>query len=134
MRTNKPSNLQTITTEELGQYKLLYPLLFSLLDEMKELSKKKQDGALNAMKVKLANRLLTKVKTLLSKEPTDEFLDLLDEQNLPTNSDAVLIISQFKTALDSYRVKYYTYKIGKGESWNIEGGQEEYDGLEDTPF
>lgn len=124
MKSKKPSGQPTITKEALDQYRYLYPLLSSLLEEMKELSKKKQDGALNTMKVKLSNRLLTKIKAFLSNEPTDEFLDLLDEQNLPTNSDAVLIISQFKAAMDRYRNKYYTHKPGIGQTWTISDGED----------
>ena len=61
---------------------------------MKESSKKKTDESLNAFKVKSVNRVLTKVKDILKKEPTVDFLDILAEETLPTNSDAILIIGQ----------------------------------------
>ena len=97
---------------------MLYPILDALLNEFKELSKKKQDGALNEMKVKLSNRVLEKVRTLLANYPTIEFLDLLDDTKLPTNSDAVLIIAQFKAAMDQYKIKNSFWK-NHTYVWNI---------------
>ena len=73
------------------------------------LSKKKQDGALNEIKVKMTNRILLKAKTILKDDPTFEFLDLLDEVVFPTNSDAVMIIAQFKAAMEQYKKKHYEW-------------------------
>ncbi|MEO8854752.1 MAG: hypothetical protein ABI359_13300 [Ginsengibacter sp.] len=92
------------TTE---QFDMFFPILESVYSEIKELSKKKQDGALNEMKVKLTNRVLSKVKTILKDDPTLEFLDLLDEVSLPTNSDAVLIIAQFKGAMKQFKNRHF---------------------------
>ncbi len=89
------------------QFDMLFPILESVFNEIKELSKKKQDGVLNDVKVKMTNRILSKVKTILKDDPTVEFLDLLDEVTLPTNSDAVLIIAQFKAAMEQYKAKHY---------------------------
>jgi hypothetical protein len=106
-----------ISKEDADQFDLLYPMLRSVYDEMKEFSKKKQDGTLNAVKVKMTNRLLTKIKALLANHPTVEFLDLLDDQILPTNSDAVLIIAHFKSAMEQYRQKHHKYIKGIGDRW-----------------
>jgi len=98
------------------QFDMLFPILESVYNEIKELSKKKQDGALNEIKVKLTNRILSKVKILLNEDPTIEFLDLLDEVSLPTNSDAVLIIAQFKAAMEQYKNKHYGW-TGSDNAW-----------------
>ncbi|TYA84064.1 hypothetical protein [Seonamhaeicola marinus] len=99
------------------QFDMLSPILDSVYEEIKELSKKKQDGALNALKVKMTNRILSKVKTILKDDPTVEFLDLLDEESLPTNSDAVLIIAQFKAAMEQYHNKHYGWN-GIEHGWS----------------
>lgn len=114
----KTENRETATKEDVEQFAMLYPILDALLNEFKELSKKKQDGALNEMKVKLSNRVLEKVRTLLANYPTIEFLDLLDDTKLPTNSDAVLIIAQFKAAMDQYKIKNSFWK-NHTYVWNI---------------
>ena len=94
-------------------------ILDSVYIEIKELSKKKQDGALNEIKVKMANRILAKVKIILKDDPTIEFLDLLDEVSFPTNSDAVLIIAQFKAAMQQYKDKHYGW-TGIEHAWSTE--------------
>lgn len=112
------------TQEKADQHDMLYPILLSVFNEIKELSKKKQDAPLNAMKVKMTNRILSKVKAALEDDPTNEFLDLLDEEVFPTNSDAVLIIAQFKAAMDQFKDKHYGWD-GSEQIWNIEEDEED---------
>ena len=92
------------------------------------MSGKKQSEQLNLNKVKIVNKLLDKVLILLKDEPTIEFLQKLDEDDLPTNSDAVLILSQSLSAMDQFRSKYFhsdeweAFRIGK---WQTEDDEEE---------
>ena len=97
------------TQAEVNTYEMLHPMLEKIAFEVRELSKKKQDGALNELKVKMINRVLTQIKDLLKNEPSVQFLDLLDTDRLPTNSDAILIISQYAAALSAFHDKYYGY-------------------------
>lgn len=103
----KVKDQAAISENDVRKYEMLNPLLNSMLGEMKELSKKKQDGFLNKLKVSMINKILTQIKILLSTEPTSEFISLLDEDSLPTNSDVVLILSQYQSAMNQYRGKYY---------------------------
>jgi len=96
------------TEKNIEDYKLLKEMLGSLVRELRELSKKKQEGALNLTKVKMVNRILRPLKEeILKNEPAHNFLDLLDEAEIPNNSDAVLIISQYESALKEYKNKYH---------------------------
>jgi hypothetical protein len=95
------------TQAEVDTYAMLQPMLDKVANEMRELSKKKQDGALNQLKVKMINRVLTQIKDLLKNESSVQFLDLLDTDILPTNSDSILIISQYDAALSAFHEKYY---------------------------
>jgi len=112
----KPKGDYLIKESDVETCNMLSPLLHSLLEEMKELSKKKQDGVLNKLKAVMINKILKQVKDLLAREPTAQFIDLLDEETLPTNSDAVLILSQFKTAMHQFDGKYN--RKDPGESWS----------------
>jgi len=96
------------TKTQAEQFDMLFPMLKAVAEEIRELSKKKQDGVLNQIKVKAINRILAKVKAILNDDPTVEFLDLLDEIELPTNSDAVLMIAQFEAAMKQFKAKYYS--------------------------
>lgn len=105
----KKRKKQLPTKADIQRYEMLTPILNSIFNEIKELSKKKQDGLLNKLKVKMINRVLQKIKDILSAEPVTEFLDLLDEETLPTNSDAALIIAQYDAAMKQFKSKYYIY-------------------------
>ena len=96
------------TSDKVEKFEMLYPMVQSDLNEIRELSKKKQDEPLNKFKVKTINKKLEQVKLILSNEPTFEFLELLDEEMLPSNSDAVLLISQFIAAMEQFKSKYHT--------------------------
>jgi len=107
------------TKNQAEEFEMLLPILDSVFNEIKELSKKKQDGALNELKIKMTNRVLSKVKSILKDDPTVEFLDLLDEEVLPSNSDAVLIISQFRAAMSQFKGRFFGWN-GVDYVWTTE--------------
>lgn len=113
--TKKSTKEKKTTEDQLKLFSTISPLLQSAFNEVKEFSKKKQDELLNLKKVKMINRLLEKAKVVLKNEPTIDFLDMLDEDDLPSNSDAVLIMSQFISAMNKFRSDHY-----HSNSWGID--------------
>jgi len=91
---------------ELAEFLKLRPLLRSAITEVKEFSKKKPDGVMSALKVRLLNRLLEQLKAAMAAGPATEYLDLLDEDSLPDYSDAVLILSQYEAAMGSFSNRF----------------------------
>ena len=83
-----------------------------LLSEMRELSKKKPDTTLSKSKVKILNRVLTDIRTTLHEEAEGKYLDLLDDDDLPQNSDAVLVMVQYEDALKAFESRYRRYVEG----------------------
>ena len=70
--------------------------LKALHEEMSTLSKKKPGDAVNLFKLKYINQILTEANAILD----DNYIPLagfgtFDEESLPTNSDVVLILSQY---------------------------------------
>ncbi len=111
-----------VTTEEsVAVYQATNDIFLGLMKEIRELSKKKPDAIMSAGKVTIINRVLEDLKLFLDCEPEGKFLDLLDDDNLPQTSDAVLIMVQFETALNSFKDKYFqSYRTGPYEimsSW-----------------
>lgn len=109
------------SVEQIRLYGTISPLLHSAFNEIKELSKRKQDEELKLKKVQIINRLLGKAKEVLKNEPTVEFLDLLDEDELPSNSDAVLIMSQYISAMNKFHSDHYhsqDWEIGIKGEWD----------------
>jgi hypothetical protein len=104
----KEKNPNLPTRDDVKKFEMLYPMIESDLYEIRELSKKKQDEPLNKLKVKTINKKLIQIKDILKNEPTNEYLELLDEDTFPSNSDAVLMMSQFIKALKQYELRYYS--------------------------
>ncbi len=95
------------TEKNIEDYELLKGMLHSQKTEFDLLSKKKADEQLNPMKIKMANRVLEPLKELFEHEASHKFLDALNEDEMPTNSDVVLIISQYETAINEFKSRYY---------------------------
>jgi len=119
MRRNQYSRDFT-TQKKAEKYDNLMPLLESMSREFQELSRKKPDGALNNRKVEIVNRLLRDIHQILDGEPTREYLDLLDEDDLPQNSDVNLILSQTVAAMVTFKGKYRGGSMMGDPEWAIE--------------
>lgn len=104
------------TSDKAATHDTTMPLLDSMYSEFKELSKKKPDAAVNKSKINIANRLLTKVRTILNDEESIEFLDLLDEDDVPQVSDVTLILSQYVAAMTEFHNKYHGWD-GSEHRW-----------------
>ena len=94
------------TKDQVEHFKMLDQLLSSIYVQLRKFSRKKPDEPLNSFKVKTINRILEKVKVILKGEPTIEFLDMLDDANLPTTSDSILVIAQYEASMERFRRKY----------------------------
>ena len=95
------------TNEAVEGYKSTVGVFSGLISEMRELSKKKPDLTLNKGKVRILNRVLLDIQNFLKDEPEGKYLDLLDDDQLPQNSDAVLVMVQFETALRAFKARYH---------------------------
>ena len=101
------------TNAAVETYKSISPIFGGLLKEVRELSKKKPEATMSAGKVKLINRVLADLLTILKDEPAGKYLDELDDDALPQMSDAVLTMVQFETALASFRARYEKFIYNK---------------------
>lgn len=99
----------SITTADVDRYHLLRRLLSALHRDIQELAKKKQDGALTKTRIAMINRLLKDVKEFLAAEPSANYLDILDEDAVPQNADALLIAGQYLSAMDQFQSRYTHY-------------------------
>ena len=112
---------------QVKRFTYLSPMLDSALFEMREFAKKKQDGIISKTKTRLLNRLLTDVQGVLQGEASITYLENLSEEELPQNSDAVLILGQYRAALDSFKERNYRWVSG-GKAWITKEWIEENEG------
>ncbi len=101
------------TADAVAVYEASHDVFAGLLLEMRELSKKKPEMTLSKNKVKLLNRVLEDIQSILKTEPEGKYLDLLDDDELPQNSDAVLVMVQYQKALRAFERRY---KEGSGRN------------------
>ncbi|MBU0801733.1 MAG: hypothetical protein KKB56_17585 [Gammaproteobacteria bacterium] len=111
-----PTERTTLARAE--SFDVTRPLLQSMYDEFKELSKKKPEAALSKGKVKIVNRLLERVREVLAGEASMDFLDILDDDDIPQNSDVVLMLSQYVASMVAFKEKYYGYN-GSQHDWFV---------------
>lgn len=90
-------------------YEATEGVFMALLNEVRELSKKKPDAILSLSKVNLLNRVLGDLLDILRGEPEGKYLKILESDDLPQASDALLMMAQFDAALKSFKGRYYQY-------------------------
>jgi hypothetical protein len=122
MSLRSKEETKPISLKDYDEYLFLLPHLKRILDDISTLSLKKPDVQLNTLKIKMINGILERINRILEQEKSFELLQLLAEEDLPTISDALLIIGQYHTALAQYREAHF-YHNGFDWVWNIKEGK-----------
>ena len=107
--------------EQIDRFEKLQSLINSMYEEIKTLSTKHPDDAINSFKLTLVNQTLSKANDLLSKKylPFEDF-DLFDNSKLPTNSDVVFILSSYLSSFEKLRSENITDALGEW-LWVVDG-------------
>lgn len=95
--------------------------LQGLFDEIGALSKKKPDDAINQFKLKIINPIMSQANKLLDGDykPFSDF-EQFDDESLPTNSDVLLVLSQYLNCLEKIRADNIVI-YGSGWVWTKNG-------------
>ncbi len=121
-----PRDVKPTRKKAAEEWEVVEPLLNSMAQEFKELSKKKPDGPCSKRKISVANRLLERCREVLRDEPQLQFLDLFDDDDLPTYSDVTLMLSQYVAAIETFRAAHHRGYDG----WSVLDDDDEYDDSE----
>ncbi len=114
--------------------------LKTFYDELSILSKKAPDGKLNKFKLKFLNDTLKKINAILgaTHRPFPDFEVFVDDE-LPSNSDAVLILSHYLKSFGQFFADH-SEKVGGDTVWCVKGAvaadaeEEDEDDFEDEDF
>lgn len=103
------------TNKDIDKFIKLVKQIKNLIAEFSVLSKKKPDDAVNKFKIKLINPILKVANYFVNDKKYKPFEDfeLFIEDDLPTNSDVLVILSQYRACLEKYHedtIQYYNYK------------------------
>ena len=105
--------------------------------DVEKLSNKKPDGPLNAFKLKYINQVLENVNQLLGEKfrPFPDFTLFDVEGAIPTASDVVMMLSQYRKSMDNFRVAHQKTVTKPNENivgfddtftvWNLSDGNDD---------
>lgn len=112
-----------MTREQVENFEKLAGQLQSAYNELSVMSKKSPDGGVNKFKLGFVNKLLHAANDLLGDRyaPFDEFAEF-DIDNVPTNSDVVLVLAQYGQCLEKLRADNIRLRSGLWY-WIAEDGQ-----------
>lgn len=107
--------------EDVDLFEKINAQLVAIYEEITALSKKSPDGVINEFKLKFINRVLQDANTFLDDKhkPFPDFT-VFEEDILPSNSDAVFIISQYLKCMDVLKIDNIDYFNGKWY-WILDG-------------
>jgi hypothetical protein len=98
--------MKKMRQERIDEYRLLEAQLGRAYIEMSNFAKKNPTEKISILKLQLINRILNAIKELLKEEPSTQYLDILNEEDLLSISDTVLIMGQHISALQQFKKKY----------------------------
>ena len=114
--------LTSLGEKDVDQFELINPLIRKIYMDIQELTKKKQDGVLSKTRIAMINRLLESAQLLLKGEASIAYLDRLDEDAIPQNADAMMIIGQYVAALQAYQDRHTTDDSFDDKYWITSDG------------
>ncbi|SRR5579871_1487352 len=89
--------------EDAYEFEKLEQQLHSFLTEISELSSKKPNDPLNKFKLKFINGMLEGLNKLLGNARPFRDFKVFDVDDLPSNSDVILMLSQYTAAVFQFR-------------------------------
>lgn len=111
----KKDNEKSLPALRGNKYDNIMPLLEAMHKDFQTFSKSKPEATLSKKKVEMVNAILTEVLTILEGESNKEFLELIDEEDLPQNSDVALMLGQAVAAMEFFRNKHFDSLL---EEWS----------------
>ena len=112
--------MRKLTKDDVDEFGKLEAHIEACKSEFSTLSKAKPDVPLNKFKIGIINQYLGRVNKLIGTKhyPIAGFEEF-DEDSLPTNSDVVMVLTNYSAALETWRSanlkkELYSWK------WNIE--------------
>jgi len=95
--------------------------LHQLHNEISVLSKSKPDNPINKFKLGFINEKLTEANKILTGEfkPFKDFT-MFNTEELPTNSDIVMVLSQYLDCLEAWRSAQVWHVSGQGYRWKAD--------------
>lgn len=114
------------TIEDIQNFEKIQTQLISLHGELSLLSKKAPNDSVNIFKLKLINTVISKANDILENEnlPFDDF-NQFDVEEIPSNSDVVLVLGQYINCLDERKITRIIRVVTGYWYWRLNGEKTE---------
>ena len=109
-----------LTREQIAEFETVQSQLKGLYDEVRSLASKKPNDALNKFKLGVANGLLRRTNRLLEPKIALDGFGQFSDDAVPTNSDVLVVFSQYLAFLEKMRADNIIYNNGWWY-WRIDG-------------
>ena len=108
--------------KEIDEFEQIQAQLQGFYTEVSNLAKKKPDDSINLFKLKLINQIIKRASKLPAKNKPFADFDQFETDNLPSNSDVLIIVSQYLSSLEKLRADNIEYvRISKKWFWILDG-------------
>lgn len=125
MAARRKVNQHSVTRDEIASFDKTLSQMQQLVKDMEALAKKSPDGPVSKFKLGIINEQLRRANAFLKPpfKPIEGF-DEFDAVGLPSNSDVVLVLSQYLTCFEKWR-SGNIHREGQGYdaywAWNVRG-------------
>lgn len=108
--------------KEIEKFEKVQTQLDALYAELSSLSKKAADEPVNKFKLRFINQVISEANSIMKNryKPFDDFSSF-NEDDLPTNSDVTLMISQYLNCMEELRVANIEESDYGGWYWLVNG-------------
>lgn len=122
MAKGKVGKPRTLNAGDVDEFERLQAQIEGLHAEIQTLVRKSPNDLLNKFKLNLINAVLRRANTLLADQyrPFTDFADF-DDAQVPSNSDVMLILSQYLAAMETMRGDHIYQRTGGNWGWMIDG-------------
>src|SRR5256885_6816099 len=93
---------------EVAEFETVHAQLRGLYEEIQKLANKQPNDALNKFKLTVVNNLLRRTNLFLGKAIALQDFTEFSEELVPTNSDVLVVLSQYLTYLEKFRADHIT--------------------------
>ncbi len=114
------------TIEDIQNFEKIQTQLISLHVELSLLSKKAPNDSVNIFKLKLINTVISRANDILENKnlPFDDF-NQFDVEEIPSNSDVVLVLGQYINCLDERKITHIIRVVTGYWYWRLNGEKTE---------
>ena len=104
--------------KDVDTFEMLNAQLKGLHTEIQTLAKKSANDSVNLFKLRLINAVLEKTNAFLNDaQKPIEYFSRFDENDMPSNSDVLIVLSQYLNCLEKIRADNVVLGDYEGKEW-----------------